>query len=141
GIGAEAAEEDRGRRRSRAISNSGPYSRKILTFNRAAETITTQPATSVIGDNVNDVLHLPGEFAAGLELDLEQTLSRRAEFRYQTGDGREVEVDLSATHLITPSGRAGFLFTFQDVTSLKQRERDARMQQRLAALGEMAAGI
>jgi len=31
--------------------------------------------------------------------------------------------------------------TFQDVTDIKKLERDARLQQRLAAVGEMAAGI
>ena len=31
--------------------------------------------------------------------------------------------------------------TFQDLTDIKKLERDARMQQRLAAVGEMAAGI
>jgi two-component system sensor histidine kinase PilS (NtrC family) len=41
----------------------------------------------------------------------------------------------------TPGGTAGFLITFQDLTDVKQLERDARMQQRLAAVGEMAAGI
>jgi len=35
----------------------------------------------------------------------------------------------------------GFLFTFQDVTTIKKAERDSAMQQRLAAVGEMAAGI
>jgi two-component system sensor histidine kinase PilS (NtrC family) len=33
------------------------------------------------------------------------------------------------------------LFTFQDVTDVKKLERDARLRQRLAAVGEMAAGI
>jgi two-component system sensor histidine kinase PilS (NtrC family) len=37
--------------------------------------------------------------------------------------------------------RAGFLFTFQDVTDVRRLERNARLQQRLAAVGEMAAGI
>jgi two-component system, NtrC family, sensor histidine kinase PilS len=45
------------------------------------------------------------------------------------------------TVLATPGGPAGFLFTFQDVTEAKKREREARVQQRLAAIGEMAAGI
>jgi len=35
----------------------------------------------------------------------------------------------------------GFLVTFQDVTTMRRLERDARLQQRLAAVGEMAAGI
>jgi two-component system, NtrC family, sensor histidine kinase PilS len=40
-----------------------------------------------------------------------------------------------------PGGRNGYLFTFQDVTELRRLERSARLQQRLAAVGEMAAGI
>ena len=35
----------------------------------------------------------------------------------------------------------GFVFTFQDVTEARRHEREARIQQRLAAVGEMAAGI
>ena len=67
---------------------------------------------------------------------------RRHEFRYQAMDGRgELEIGLTATHLETPGGRAGLLFTFQDVTAIKKLERDSAIQQRLAAVGEMAAGI
>ena len=33
------------------------------------------------------------------------------------------------------------MFTFQDVTEARRQEREARIQQRLAAVGEMAAGI
>jgi two-component system sensor histidine kinase PilS (NtrC family) len=43
--------------------------------------------------------------------------------------------------LMTPSGEGGFVFTFQDVTEARRHEREARIQQRLAAVGEMAAGI
>jgi two-component system sensor histidine kinase PilS (NtrC family) len=45
------------------------------------------------------------------------------------------------TYLETPGGRAGLIFTFQDVTAIKKMERDSAIQQRLAAVGEMAAGI
>ena len=48
---------------------------------------------------------------------------------------------MCAAYLETPGGRAGYLFTFQDVTDIKKLERDARLQSRLAAVGEMAAGI
>ena len=48
---------------------------------------------------------------------------------------------MTGAPLITPRGESGFLFTFQDVTELKKRDREARVQQRLAAVGEMAAGI
>src|SRR4249920_3129012 len=56
-------------------------------------------------------------------------------------DGQRVEIGLGIAYLETPGGRAGYLFTFQDVTDIKKLERDARLQQRLAAVGEMAAGI
>ena len=46
-----------------------------------------------------------------------------------------------AAYLHTPGGKAGLLFSFQDVTDFKRLERDARLRQRLAAVGEMAAGI
>ncbi len=48
---------------------------------------------------------------------------------------------MTATTLETPGGGTGLLFTFQDVTKIKKLERDAAIQQRLAAVGEMAAGI
>jgi len=79
---------------------------------------------------------------AASDLDLSGVQTRRREYRYHTGDGRgDIEIGLSATHLETPGGRAGLLFSFQDVTLIKKLERDVRIQQRLAAVGEMAAGI
>ncbi|HEY2905661.1 MAG TPA: ATP-binding protein [Vicinamibacterales bacterium] len=117
-------------------------SQVILTFNRAAETITGISSRAALGRQIADVLQLPAPIVALLNGDLTAASTRRQEFRYRTGDGRgEIEVGLSPTHLETPGGRAGFLFSFQDVTKIKKLERDAAIQQRLAAVGEMAAGI
>jgi two-component system sensor histidine kinase PilS (NtrC family) len=60
---------------------------------------------------------------------------------FRTGDGRKIELGFTATQLRAPGGNAGLLFAFQDVTDIKKLERDARIRQRLAAVGEMAAGI
>src|SRR6185436_15740519 len=60
---------------------------------------------------------------------------------YRSPDGRMLEIGLTVTTLSLPDGRSGYLFTFQDVTDVRRLERGARMQQRLAAVGEMAAGI
>ena len=68
--------------------------------------------------------------------------ARRVDFKFPTGDGRGgIDIGLSGSLLQAPGSPAGFLITFQDVTEIKKLERDARMQQRLAAVGEMAAGI
>src|SRR5439155_7179690 len=116
-------------------------SQRILTFNHAAETITGLPSQAVVGRPLTDVLQMPAVLVDALNQGLKGSGARRLEFRYRTPKGAEIDVGLSATHLETPGGRAGYLVTFQDVTDVKKLERDARMQQRLAAVGEMAAGI
>ncbi len=114
---------------------------RILTFNRAAELITGVESPAAIGRPIGDVLQLPASVLTVLNDDLPSD-ARRLEFFYRMGDGGgEIVLGLSATHLETPGGRAGFLFSFQDVTKIKKLERDGAIQQRLAAVGEMAAGI
>ena len=112
---------------------------RLITFNRAAEVITGHAAPAVKGRRIFDVLQLPNEFARSLHDG--SGGSPRHDFTYTTGDGRRVEIGLTAAPLITPSGRAGFLFAFQDVTENRKQAREGRIQQRLAAVGEMAAGI
>jgi two-component system, NtrC family, sensor histidine kinase PilS len=115
---------------------------RILTFNRAAQAITGVPFQSAVGRPIGEVMRLPAPVNDAIHDGLRQPGTRRHEFWFRPADGRgDIEVGLSATHLETPGGRAGFLFTFQDVTSIKKLERDAAIQQRLAAVGEMAAGI
>jgi two-component system sensor histidine kinase PilS (NtrC family) len=115
---------------------------RILTFNRAAQMITGVPFQSAVGRPIGEVMRLPAPVNDAIHHGLRQPGTRRHEFWFRSPDGRgDIEVGLSATHLETPGGRAGFLFTFQDVTSFKKLERDAAIQQRLAAVGEMAAGI
>jgi two-component system sensor histidine kinase PilS (NtrC family) len=115
---------------------------RILTFNRAAAFITGVPSFSALGLPIADVLQLPPAVLQTLGDDLDDGGARRQEFLYRTADGRgEIVLGLSTTHLVTPGGRAGFLFSFQDVTKIKRLERDSALQQRLAAVGEMAAGM
>jgi two-component system sensor histidine kinase PilS (NtrC family) len=112
----------------------------ILTFNRAAEAITGNPALAVIGRRIEEVLDLPPNVATDLHAS-GLGRGRRLEAPFRTGDGRRIDLGFTATHLQTPGGNAGLLFSFQDVTDIKRLEREARMRQRLAAVGEMAAGI
>jgi two-component system sensor histidine kinase PilS (NtrC family) len=114
---------------------------RILTFNHAAETICGLPFQSVVGRPVAAVMQLPEVLVDSLKHGLVGASARRLEFRHKRLDGREIDIGLSATHLETPGGRAGYLITFQDLTDIKKLENDARIRQRLAAVGEMAAGI
>jgi len=115
---------------------------RVLTFNNAAEAITGLKAKEAVGHQIREVLRLPAMLVTSLERGLEAGGARRVDFRFRTADGRgDIDMGLSVTHLQMLGGPKGFLITFQDVTEIKKLERDARMQQRLAAVGEMAAGI
>jgi two-component system sensor histidine kinase PilS (NtrC family) len=113
---------------------------RVLTFNRAAENITGRSSTSVAGRPIAEVLHIPEDAVGALTPELDGGRARRMESHFMRG-GQHVEIGLSIAYLQTPGGRAGYLVTFQDVTDIKKLERGARLQQRLAAVGEMAAGI
>jgi two-component system sensor histidine kinase PilS (NtrC family) len=115
--------------------------RRIVTFNRAAHAITGLSPDTVVGRPLPEVLQLPSLIMETLDRGLHGAGVRRLEFTFRRPDGALVEIGFSATHLLTPSGRVGLLVTFQDVTDVKRLERAARLQQRLAAVGEMAAGI
>jgi two-component system sensor histidine kinase PilS (NtrC family) len=115
---------------------------RILTFNRGAEAITGVTFRQAAGRPIDAVLQLPADVMQSIQIGLRAKAARRHEFRYRPVDGRsEMDIGLTATHLETPRGRAGLLFTFQDVTAIKKLEHDVAIQQRLAAVGEMAAGI
>jgi two-component system sensor histidine kinase PilS (NtrC family) len=113
---------------------------RVLTFNKAAATITGVPIGQAAGQNVSEVLQLPPTVRAQLTT-LAQTRSLRVDLEYRNGHGRLLDIGLMVTMIRFPGGRNGYLFTFQDVTELRRLERNARLQQRLAAVGEMAAGI
>jgi two-component system sensor histidine kinase PilS (NtrC family) len=114
---------------------------RILTFNRAAESITGHHARSMVGLRIEDALDLAPSVASELAEGAAAGYGRRMESSYRTADGRVLELGFTATELRTPDGNSGKLFVFQDVTDIKKLERAARMRQRLAAVGEMAAGI
>jgi len=113
---------------------------RILTFNRAASTITGVAMSQALGRNAASVLGLPAHFVNRLTT-LGRTRSQRGDFAVRTEDGRDIELGVTAARLSFPDGRTGYLFTFQDVTDVKRLERESGVRQRLAAVGEMAAGI
>ncbi len=115
---------------------------RLLTFNRAAEAITGVSAADAVGQPASLVLQLPRDSSQDLFGAREDRRPLpRVDFGFARPDGRHVELGLSTASLITPRGETGFLFTFQDVTDARKHDREARVQQRLAAVGEMAAGI
>ena len=114
----------------------------LLTFNRSAMAITGRTGAPPIGKVGAEVMQLPSAFASTIADDLDRGVrSKRTDYRFQRPDGQIIELGLSVAALPLPGGTRGYLYTFQDVTEVKRIEQNARLQQRLAAVGEMAAGI
>jgi two-component system sensor histidine kinase PilS (NtrC family) len=111
---------------------------RILTLNPAAERLAGLTAGAGVGRDVREVLQLPPDAATGAPCDLS---SRRLEVAFKTSRGQEIDIGLSLAPLHFPEGTTGHLVTFQDITALRRLERETRLRQRLAAVGEMAAGI
>jgi two-component system sensor histidine kinase PilS (NtrC family) len=114
---------------------------RLVTFNRSAMVITGRSGALPIGEMATDVLQLPPAFAASLAQDLARVRSKRTDYQFRRPDGQLIELGVAAAALPLPDGTRGHLYTFQDVTDVRRFEQSARLQQRLAAVGEMAAGI
>jgi two-component system sensor histidine kinase PilS (NtrC family) len=113
----------------------------VVTYNRAAESITGLTGGRAIGHPASVVLQLPASLAGLFGPVAGRPKQTRVEYGFTRQDGKQIEMGLSAAPLMTPRGETGFILTFQDVTESRKVEREARVQQRLAAVGEMAAGI
>ncbi len=114
---------------------------RLLTFNRSAMMITGRDGALPIGQPASEVLQLPPAFATSLGQDLSRLRSKRTDYVLRQPKGQAIEIGLSVSALPLPDGTRGFIYTFQDVTDIRRVEQTARVQQRLAAVGEMAAGI
>src|SRR4051794_15542720 len=104
-------------------------SQRVLTFNHAAERICGMAAQEAVGRPVAGVLQLPPEVPDVFRRGLGRTGARRLAYKFAHADRGEIDIGLSATHVDTANGTAGFLITFQDLTDVKRMERDALMQQ------------
>jgi two-component system sensor histidine kinase PilS (NtrC family) len=115
----------------------------IITFNRAAEEITGYKAHEVRGD---DIFKVFGDIEKQIEVGLESIRTRsrlpRFDIGCKTADGREIHLGFSVAPLIDEANNSrGYVLTFQDLTEVMELEREVRRQERLAALGKMAAGL
>ncbi|HTV01395.1 MAG TPA: ATP-binding protein [Luteitalea sp.] len=108
----------------------------VVLFNRTAENITGRRADDVLGYPMSRVLVLP------VAVDSGSFAPVRLECTFTRVDGTVIELGATTAPLLAEGGqRAGELVTFQDLTLINQRDAEKQRQERLAAVGEMAAGI
>jgi two-component system sensor histidine kinase PilS (NtrC family) len=115
----------------------------IMTFNRAAEEITGYKAEEVCGKHLFTIFgNIEKQIEEGIQLVRTRPGLPRFEIGCKTADGRDIHLGFSVAPLVDESELSrGYVVTFQDLTEVMELEREVRRQERLAALGKMAAGL
>ena len=115
---------------------------RIYTFNAAAEEITGYKQQDVRGQDASIFFGEIKEIIAGsLEIHSTQS-SPRFEADCLTADGLRLRLGFTISPLSSEGGdTTGTVITFQDLTHIRALEETSRRQDRLAAIGRMAASI
>lgn len=116
---------------------------RINFFNSAAATIFAKIPAQAVGTNVIELLAETDDFLERVKASLaDGRRYLRLEGAYLNGRGDEIYLGMSVSYLLYEGDqKSGFLFTFQDLTEIKRLEREVRLKENLATMGEMAAGM
>ena len=117
--------------------------RRVYTVNRAAEEMTGYDAASLRGQ---DVSILFGDIAGRIQESLRSAAEGHASPRYEseclTPEGFLIKLGYNISPLSSERGETtGLVITFQDLTDIRAMEETSRRQERLSAVGRVAAGI
>jgi two-component system sensor histidine kinase PilS (NtrC family) len=113
----------------------------ILYVNEFGEAILGRRLAEMRGRTVADVLGRVLELPA-LEARARHTGLERLEITYRNPAGADIDLGVSVSALATTDpAKGGFLLVFQNLTHIKRLERELRMNEKLAAVGEMAAQL
>ncbi len=111
--------------------------RIVRSFNREAERITGVNAAEALGRPLRAIL--PGAEAL---LGDPGRMRSRERMPYEGSDGGTLHLGLACSVLRDAEGRpSGHVIIFQDITAIVEMENELRRSERLAAVGELAAGI
>ncbi|HCX28822.1 MAG TPA: hypothetical protein DHU55_03480 [Blastocatellia bacterium] len=116
---------------------------RIYTFNAAAEEITGYKEADVRGQDASIFF---GDIKEIVADSIENTRTGNASPRFEadclTADGLRLRLGFSVSPLFSETGdTTGTVITLQDLTHIRALEETSRRQDRLAAIGRMAASI
>jgi two-component system sensor histidine kinase PilS (NtrC family) len=116
---------------------------RIYTFNAAAEEITGYRAEDVRGRHASMFFgDMKRQIADSMAAAADSKVSPRFETDCLTESGFMLRLGFSIAPLFAESGEtSGLVITFQDLTDVRVMEETARRQDRLAAVGRLAASI
>jgi two-component system, NtrC family, sensor histidine kinase PilS len=116
---------------------------RIYTFNAAAEEITGYREEDVRGQEASILF---GDISEDITQSLQAAETGEASPRFEanclTAEGLRLRLGFGISPLFSDAGETtGIVITFQDLTQIRALEETSRRQDRLAAIGRMAASI
>lgn len=115
---------------------------RISFCNRVGAAMLQTTGEQLIGRSLSDVFP-PQVLQSILETDFHANpRSHRLESWTETTDGEALYLGLGCSPLLSQEQRRiGYIVSFQDLTEIKQREEEFQFKEKMAAMGEMAAGL
>lgn len=113
----------------------------ITSVNRAGQMILGRSEADLVGTSIEDSGLLPAEHWAELTAASDGRAKRRSEVAVQRG-GATTYVGFTLSQLADGFGtQRGYIVIFQDLTRWRRLQEEVRMKDRMAAVGELAAGL
>jgi len=113
----------------------------ILYVNNFGESILGVRTADVRGRALRGVLGSPLLEPSALQARARYEGLARFEVVYRRPDDTSLDLGLSISALATAEPGGGYLLVFQNLTEIKRLEREVRVNEKLAAVGEMAAQL
>lgn len=115
---------------------------RITSLNRAGEEILGIRELEVVGHPITESGLFEGPLWPTLQKQAEKTGQIRSETTLSDGAGRRLVIGFTISPLRDGAGaKRGYLLIFQDLSEWRALEDKLRQQDRMAALGQMAAGL
>jgi two-component system sensor histidine kinase PilS (NtrC family) len=113
----------------------------IVQANRAAMEILDPIPRELVGRSIDDIMNGLLAKIRTLGLDPEQRRSERFDMNYQDPIRGKLTMEMIVSALPSEDTLSGYIITFQDLTKVRRLEHSVRQSEKMAAVGQLAAGI
>ena len=116
---------------------------RITFANPAAERILGGQGQELAGRDIGDWFGHPSDASSPIEECVERGVrSRGAETLLKQSDGHWIPVGVSCSPRLDADGRSqGVVAVFQDLSEIKELEEQVRQTEKMASIGQLAAGV
>ncbi|HTZ40669.1 MAG TPA: ATP-binding protein [Syntrophales bacterium] len=113
----------------------------IRSFNRAAEEISGYTLAEVDNRSIEDIFPGAASLINRTDPDARKRLRKRVEIVIRKKTGESMVLGLSESPLYEKGVKIGNILIFQNLTTIKEMEREGEKNKQLAFIGQMAAGL